>query len=515
MQKQAHNAFNGDKFALITDLTEDGGRPAAPPYDLQALNNFSTRHPKVQVVIVQWLDLLGMLRSRWLPVDAFNAMVEAGSRISISKGNLGTLQNDHVTPVCDPVGQVMVEPDLASLRLMHSPAEAGCPLTATVMARFVDDEGAPCDLCPRSQFQKFVTALEHEHQVHLLVGFEIEVTFCRRTPQVTSSDISADQPRSETVFEPFDTSHAWGTLTDEQFVNAYPLVTAMAIALKNMGIELQTFHSEAGAGQYEFVLPPLPPVQAVDTLIQARQCIQQVAAVHQLRATYHPMPFPGIGTAAHAHISLNSATQDTEELEGLEQSFMASVLDHLQGLCAFTMPQAVSYGRVVDDSWTGGTWVAWGTQNREVPLRRVGAVGGGKGIRWEVRCLDGMANMYLALGAIVGAGLAGVRGVSAMVMKDCTGIESTCIAICGFSMLTCPLVNPTKLSAGQKRDLGITQQLPTSIEQAVEALEQNHGLAQALAPGLVHHYISMKRAEQEMLAEMPEKERRVFLIERY
>jgi len=161
------------------------------------------------------------------------------------------------------------------------------------------------------------------------------------------------------------------------------------------------------------------------------------------------MPFPGIGTAgrnpvlhiylrpvltsvlslltAHAHISLNSRTLTDADLQSAQMSFMASVLQHLPALCAFTMPQAVSYQRVADDAWTGGTWVAWGTQNREVPLRRVPVIGKGAGDRWEVRCLDGMANMYLALGAILGAGRAGLRDGANMSLGDCL---STCWPLC-------------------------------------------------------------------------------------
>lgn len=360
-------------------------------------------------MVVQWLDYLGTLRSRWLPTEAFAGLVKVGSRVGISAGNLGTLQNDYMTPAVNPVGQILVEPDLATLRLMAYGAESSFrPAAATVMARFVDESLKPLDLCPRSQMQKFIQELHKEHGVELLVGFEIEVTFCRH---VESGE-----------FEPMDTNHAWGTLTDQQISDAFPTMCQIANTLRIIGIEAQQLHSEAGAGQYEFVLSPLPPVEAVDTLVQARQCVQQVAATRGLRATLHPLPFPGIGTAAHAHISLNSSTRSADELEKLDMSFVASVLAHVPGLCAFTMPQAVSYGRVIDDSWTGGTWIAWGTQNREVPLRRVKASGGGSGSRWEVRCLDGMANMYLALGAIIGAGLDGIRKSVNLTLEDCTSI---------------------------------------------------------------------------------------------
>ncbi|KAK0290689.1 hypothetical protein LTR35_000121 [Friedmanniomyces endolithicus] len=459
----------------------DGSRS---PYDPQKLTRFTTEHPDIQFVVVQWLDYLGTLRSRWLPIDAFDRLVKEGNRIGISKGNLGTLQNDKTTPVCDPVGQILVEPDLDSLRIMQTKGMIG-PAASTCMARFVDNSMRPLSLCPRSQLQGFIETLEQDYHIKLLVGFEIEVTFCRR---------GALGPNGH--FAPLDSNHAWGTLSDEQLARAFPLMAAMSLELKGMGIEIEQLHSESGAGQYEFVLRPLPPVQAVDTLVQARQCIQQIAAAQGLRATYHPQPFPGIGTAAHAHISLNSDSLTAEELEKTEKSFWASVLAHLPPLCAFTMPQPGSYGRVVDDSWTNGTWVAWGTQNREVPLRRVETYGVGNGSRWEVRCLDGLANMYLALGAVVGAGLHGVRNGTKMVMKDCTS-------------------NPTTLSDEQKHEMGITQRLPTNLDQAIEALQQSGSLADALAPGVVSHYLAMKQAEQKMLSLMPQHERKRWLMERY
>ena len=346
------------------------------------------------------------MRTRCLPVPEFRKLLQTNESIRISNGNLGTLQNDSMSPVCEPVGAICLEPDpsLASLRQIQilGPVKNA----ASVMARFTDEDAKPLDLCPRASLQRVLKIFGQEHHVDFLVGFEIEVTFCKR-----------NSPDHEDTFSPLDTNHAWGTFTDEQYITSVGLMLSITTKLQKIGIEVITMHSEAGAGQYEFVLPPLPPVQAVDTLIQARQCITQIAATKNLRATCHPMPFPGIGTAAHAHISFNRGGVPHADLEKLEMRFIASVLDRLPALCAFTMPQAVSYGRVAENSWTGGTWIAWGTQNREVPIRKSAP------LRWEIRCLDGFANMYLALAAIMSAGLIGVRNGMEMKMKDCLSTE--------------------------------------------------------------------------------------------
>lgn len=378
-----------------------------------------------EYVFVQWIDWTGTLRNRCIPARRISATHDQtiaalahghqqsqriSFRIGISRGNLGTLQNDASTPVCNPVGQIYVRPDMSTLRRMHQGNLMLPSQTGTLMASFEEEEGASVELCPRSMLSSAVSSLQTEFNLDFLVGFEIEITFCRRGGE-----------NSESTFEPLD-DHAWSTFTDRQYMDSFPLIMAIANALEDIGVQIEQTHSESGAGQYEFVLPPLPPVQAVDTLVQAKQCIQQMAATNGLRATCHAQPFPGIGTACHANISLHSTAGD-ETLEQQQMHFMAFVLAHLPGLCAFTMPEAASYARVADDSWTSGSWVAWGTQNRETPLRRT-AASDGSSARWEVRCLDGMGNMYLALGVILRAGLQGIADRTEMSVRDCQS-EST------------------------------------------------------------------------------------------
>lgn len=51
--------------------------------------------------------------------------------------------------------------------------------------------------------------------------------------------------------------------------------------------------------------------------------------------------------------------------------------------------------------------------------------------------------------------------------------------------------------------------------QAIKAADEDSELEQAMSPGMLRHYIAMKRSEQEMLNQMPEQELRVWLMERY
>jgi len=63
--------------------------------------------------------------------------------------------------------------------------------------------------------------------------------------------------------------------------------------------------------------------------------------------------------------------------------------------------------------------------------------------------------------------------------------------------------------------LGISKKLPRAIEESLEAIEGDTALRNALGEEIVRHYIAMKKAEQDMLNEMSESKRRVWLMERY
>ena len=79
-------------------------------------------------------------------------------------------------------------------------------------------------------------------------------------------------------------------------------------ALSEAGIYLEIWHAESSSGQYEFVLPTLPPLEAVDTLLHAREIICTVASSYSMRATLHPKPFPAPGRHRDpcAHLDLFS-----------------------------------------------------------------------------------------------------------------------------------------------------------------------------------------------------------------
>lgn len=491
--------------------------PFPPPprvsqlYDVARFEDFVKQNPSMRFVYVQWLDYMATTRVRILPIKEFTRIIYEGQRIGIAQGNTGTSQNDTLTPVVNTKGQIYVEPDLRSLRRAHDkdPLKA-----ATVLSYWRSEDGRPLPSCPRNNLEMLVTDLQYKHNTTLQVGFEIEVTF-----------LSRDKPLTQQTYEAVTEVQACSTLTPTQWLQT-PMLAEIATSLSDMGIDLQQFHAGFGPRQYKFILTPALPLLAIDTLIQTRQVIAQIAALHGLRATLHPKPFgeKGAGSAAHAHISLQPPTRDMD-------FFVGGVLRHLPALCAFTMPDADSYGSVADDQSSDGPWVCWGTQNRECPLRRV------EYGRWEIRCIDGLANTYLVMAGIVAAGMLGLSSASVPSPTGGPVLDQTVTEapehgggvdleaengqslrpgpdVGGYKELDLP-VNPFTLDDDGRARYGITRKMPKSFDEAYTELRADGALKEALGSEVVRDYLTMKDCEQEMLDKMAEVERRKWLIERY
>ena len=502
----------------LTSLYDPSPFPPPPKilqvYDLARFDDFMDKNPEIEFVYIQWLDYMAMMRVRVLPIKEFTRIIREGRRLAISQGDTGTMQNGAFTPVINTKGQIFVEPDLRSLRRTHDkdPLKA-----ATVLSYWRSEEGSPLLSCPRNNLETLISEFQFKYDTTLQVGFEIDVTFFSRG----NSPNPFNFQRTNQTYEPVTQVHAWSTITSTQWLQL-PLLAEIATSLSGMGIDLQQFHAESGPGQYEFVLPPTPLLLAIDTLIQTRQVIAQIAALHGVGATLHPKPFgeKGTGSAAHAHISLQPPTRDKE-------FFVGGVLEHLPALCAFMMPDMQSYDQVEDDQLTGCTWVSWGTQNRECPLRRV------EDGRWEVRCLDGLANMYFVMAGIVAAGMLGLSSALAPAPSPKPADDQTVVGATehgGVGLedgqqrrsqdglaskeLDVP-VNPSMLDEQGRAYYGITRKMPKSFQDALKALEADGELKEAMGSGIVQDWVKMKDYEQEMLDKMPEYTRREWLIERY
>ncbi|KAH6720798.1 glutamine synthetase [Leptodontidium sp. MPI-SDFR-AT-0119] len=443
-----------------------------PSSDLHILTSFLEANPSVKFLRLQWLDYTSILRLRVIPVKRALEMLKSSPhvKIGITKASLGLLQNDTIISGATATGEYNLQAIMSTIK--PGPSDG----YASIQGEFTEIDSSPVSLCPRSLLRH---TLETSKSVGLefLLGFEIEIVFMSR---------SHTDGKLSTLYN--TAGHSWSASRAMQGSKIIDVLEEIYDTLSETGIFLEQFHPESCSGQYEFVLPALPAMEAVDTLIHAREIINAVVANHGMRATLYPKPFPNMaGTASHMHISISSPGGDDDEVYG---PFYAGILKHLPGIIAFTYSNPASYQRMADGCWAGGRWVAWGTQNRETALRKV------EDSHFEIKVLDGLANIYFATAAIIAAGTNGEKEKERMVLGDC-------------------LKDPALLSEEEREELGVKTGLPKNLPTALEILEKDEVLRGLLGEEFVERYVAIKRGELDLFAGMEEAELKIWTIERY
>ncbi|KAJ8582528.1 glutamine synthetase/guanido kinase, partial [Rhizopogon salebrosus TDB-379] len=441
--------------------------PSYLPYSPQT-TNAQTITPallpanNVHTVRITWVDLINNIRFRAVPLSLFQRLL-ASSRpgVMIAQGAFG-IAGITLAPGFGPVGEYSYVLDLTTIRLCSY-----APGHASIVGWFQDMTPAPgrvlgtgVPMCPRSVLKRVIEYELSSLFESFLVGVESEFILLKNTNPVEPVNVHG-----------YSNSQALASGTKET-----EIMEDIAQGLVKSGIELMMYHSEAAPGQYEVVTGPLPPLEAADALVHTRETIFNMASKHGFRATFAPRLYlDNCGSAAHAHISVHpidpeqpfglqpSATEDPEDLSAtsenvltpLERAFLAGLLDYLPAACAFTLPICASYARMVDGIWSGGTWIAWGTPNRETPVRLCSAIltaNPPSGDHFEVKYVDGTSSPYLTFSGLLGAGLLGIQSRSPLIEKDCMATAAT-------------------MTEAEREAVGVKRRLPRTWEEAGDALE--------------------------------------------
>lgn len=448
--------------------------------NLTVFDAFLATNTGVKYIWVQYLDYTGTLRARMVATQQFRKQLAAGKTLVCTSALTRLLQDDNPATGCSATGQFLLLPDLSTLALNKGISSPSATVQTWWMA---DTEQTPLtehyDRCPRWLLQTHCDALKSEFNISMLMGFELEIIFMKPVLNEDKSDFSE--------FTPLHMVHSWSNMTWQQ-LDMLPIIEEIVDCLAEIDIHLPQFHSEAAAGQWEFPLPAFEPVKAVDVLVKTKEVIRNVAKKHGLKATCYPRPFAWTcGSASHAHFSINGPGDTVEKYE---PSFLAGVLEHLPAILAFTLPLEESYQRVNAGIWSGGEYVCWGTQNKEVPLRKCGPG------HFELKTVDGIGNSYLSMAAVLAAGLHGLRHDLKLEMMDCTG-------------------DPTRIGEEERQKLGITTPLPNTLEKSLRCLDRDKVLRRSLGYAVVDDYLAVADSLMAKCRGFGDEKRRLWLMARY
>ncbi|KAI9461333.1 hypothetical protein HD554DRAFT_2176299 [Boletus coccyginus] len=427
----------------------------------------------IRYVRIQWVDFNNQVRCRFLSVSYFRKLLNSKRPgVTLTKAILGLLLVLQVAPGFDAFGEHIYVIDFSSFRLCsYAPGHAvffGYFQEQVSIPRPTGGPSFEVPLCPRTVLSRLIRYAVEELGIQFLVGIETEFILLK----------SAD-PLVPVNGRPYSTTLALSTGTVEARV-----LEEIADSIQADGIELQMYHSEGAPGQYEVVTGPMSPLEAADALVHTRETIYNVASKHGVRATLVPRPaLDSCGSGAHIHVSVRgerSGVSASEFLTPVESMFLSGLMNHLPSVIAFTMPLSASYSRMLDGMRTGGTWVCWGIDNREAPVRLTKA-SSPSSRNFEIKQVDGTSNPYLAIAGVLACGILGVRDGCPLAVKNCGGPRTA-----------------AEMTVAEREALGITRRLPLNIVEARRYLAIDQAIKDVLGSELVEHFLLVN----EMLAKV-------------
>lgn len=357
---------------------------------------------------------------------------------------------------------MLLRPDLATFCVY--PWEGPHGKVARLMCDIFNPDGTPFPGCPRQALKK-VTAQASAQGWRLMAGVEAEFFLFRRNPD--------GSPNHQT--------HDVGSYFDLTPVDLGEEARRdMVTVLEQMGFEIEAAHHEVAPGQHEIDFRYAEALKTADNVVDFKFVVKKVAKDHGLHATFMPKPLFGVnGSGMHTHQSLFDREdrnvfydpQAPYQLSKLARGYIAGILDHVRAFCAVTNPLVNSYKRLVP-GYEAPVNVAWSEKNRS-PLVRVPARRG-QGTRCEVRVPDPSCNPYLALAVMLASGLDGIQRE-----LDCGEPVNK---------------NIFEMSEREKRRLKI-RQLPASLAEALDNLERDRVVKQALGEHILENFLRNKREE--------------------
>lgn len=355
---------------------------------------------KVKVAVS---DIDGILRGKYLHIGKFESAAEGGfgfcDVVFGWDSQDDCYDNTQVTGWHRGFPDALAQVDLGTAR--HVPWDGGVPF---FLGNFVNADGTAHPVCPR-QTLKRVLARAEKMGFAVMTGFEFEWFNFRETPQSWAAKKGVGpEPITPGMF-----GYSLLRMADNPgFFNA--LMDEMAA----FGIPIEGLHTETGPGVYEVAIAFSTALEQADRAILfktgAREIGKRFGIMPSFMAKWNAA-YPGCSGHIHQSLSDGKANlfhdaKSPRRMSKLFESYLAGQVAHLMEFGPMLWPTINSYKRLVDGFWAP-VKPTWGLDNRTASFRVI--AGSPKSTRLETRCPGADVNPYLAMAAVIAAGLDGVE----------------------------------------------------------------------------------------------------------
>ncbi len=351
-------------------------------------------------------DIDGVLRGKYLHKEKFYSAVEGGFGFCdvVFGWDMTDVTYDNTTHTGWHKGfpDVLARIDVGTLRRV--PWDADVPF---FLADFVVQKGgkeAPLPICPRQVLKRVLKRAE-KLGVIPMCGMEYEWFNFRETPQ-SWADKQGILP---TPLTPGMFGYSLLRANENR-----AFFEALFSDMAAFGVPIEGLHTETGPGVYEAAILFSEALEQADRAVLFKTGAKEIGARFGIMPSFMAKwskDYPGC--SGHVHTSLSDGKtnlfHDPSGRHGMSrlfESFLAGQLAALLEFAPMFWPTINSYKRLVDGFWAP-VKPTWGIDNRTASFRVI--PGSPKSTRLETRCPGADINPYLAMAAVVAAGLAGVE----------------------------------------------------------------------------------------------------------
>jgi len=400
---------------------------------------------KYDYIRFTWTDLNGMCRHKLIPARNAYKLIKSGVGIFAGILSCGPLTEEYLPPMIVEMNfpNAFLQPMEGTLHPL--PWASSKYKMAQVLCEVFWKDGTPQEANPRTAARRQLKRLQ-EQGYSLMSAFEAEFIVIdaeSRKPAFPTSDYCATLS-----FCPYEELFMQA---DEQLFEA--------------GVDLECIHAEHCPGQFETVLRPSHGIQAADQAFVLKHALKEIMGTKGLQANYMAKLFPDhAGSGTHFNFSLwhteskenvfyNESGQN--KLSDIAQHWIAGLTTHAPALTAIFNPSVNCYRRL-HEPWAPD-YNDWGIDDRMASFRIKNY--SPSATYFENRMPSGLSNPYLVLAATVAAGLDGVT-------------------------------RKLEMPEPGRQDV---QRLPDTLAEALDALEQDTIITEAIGSQLVDWFIGCKR----------------------